>query len=73
MNDHVIYECGFCGCYHPWDWDGDCRDDENRYGAPEDYIEKVNCDPFKLEVRSMQDRIDADLEDKKWTNTNQSQ
>ena len=25
------YECGICNCYHPADWDGDCRDDSNRF------------------------------------------
>lgn len=25
------YECGICGCWHPLDWDGDCRDDANRF------------------------------------------
>jgi hypothetical protein len=24
------YECGICNHYHPANWDGDCRDDENR-------------------------------------------
>jgi hypothetical protein len=23
-------ECGCCGGYHPPDFDGDCRDDDNR-------------------------------------------
>jgi hypothetical protein len=58
---HVIYECGICGCYHPWDWNDDCRDDENRFGSPEDYIEKTHCDSILLEVRSMDDRVLADL------------
>lgn len=25
------YECGICGHYHPLEWDGDCRDDANRF------------------------------------------
>ena len=29
------YECGCCGCFHAVDWDGDCRDDHNRFN-PED-------------------------------------
>jgi hypothetical protein len=26
-----FYECGICNSYHPVLWDGDCRDDENRF------------------------------------------
>lgn len=30
--DHRQFrECEICGWYHPVDFDGDCRDDENRY------------------------------------------
>lgn len=25
-----FYECGICDHIHPWDWDGDCREDKNR-------------------------------------------
>jgi len=27
----AFYDCGICECYHPAEWDGDCRDDENRF------------------------------------------
>ena len=27
----TYYHCGSCNSYHPANWDGDCRDDENRY------------------------------------------
>jgi hypothetical protein len=30
-----FYDCGCCGHYHPVNWDGDCRDDENRFAADE--------------------------------------
>lgn len=26
-----FYDCGICGHYHPVNWDGDCRDDANRF------------------------------------------
>lgn len=29
------YRCGICDCYHPLEWDGDCRDDANRFAADE--------------------------------------
>ena len=25
------YQCGCCSAYHPAKWDGDCRDDNNRF------------------------------------------
>lgn len=25
------YRCGICDCYHPANWDGDCRDDSHRF------------------------------------------
>lgn len=29
------YECGICECLHPLQWDGDCRDDANRFAMDE--------------------------------------
>jgi hypothetical protein len=28
-----FYRCGCCDAYHPANWDGDCRDDANRFAA----------------------------------------
>ncbi|KKL83487.1 hypothetical protein LCGC14_1974160 [marine sediment metagenome] len=42
--ENLLEECGCCGCLHPKDWYGDCRDDDNRYGDIEDYIERHNND-----------------------------
>jgi hypothetical protein len=56
---HIIYECGICGCYHPWNWDGDCRDDTNRF-FPDEYAERHDIDEFDIEVRSMEERLEAD-------------
>jgi len=28
-----FYECGICSCYHPANWDGDCRQDDTRFAA----------------------------------------
>jgi hypothetical protein len=30
-----LEECGSCGCYHPATFNGDCRDDANRYPTPD--------------------------------------
>lgn len=58
--EHVLYECGICSCYHPWDWDGDCRDDYNRWGSPEEYARAKGVSADEVEVRSMDDRVAAD-------------
>jgi hypothetical protein len=58
----VMYECGICGCYHPWEFSGDCRDDENRFGSPEEYAEKLGINPIEVEVRGMDERVQADLD-----------
>ena len=57
---HVLYECEICDCFHPWTFDGDCRDDANRYGAPDDYATRHGVDELQIEVRSMEDRVTAD-------------
>lgn len=36
-----VYECGCCNCWHPIHWSGDCRDDANRFGSPEEASEEV--------------------------------
>jgi 23S rRNA pseudouridine2605 synthase len=51
----IIYKCS-CGKYHPWSFDGDCRDDANRYSSPEEYADENDLDPDDIEVRA----IDAD-------------
>lgn len=56
----VLYECGICSCYHPWAWDGDCREDANRFNAPEEYATKLGIAIDDVEVRSMDDRVEAD-------------
>lgn len=58
--EHVIYECGICSCYHPWGWDGDCRDDGNRFDSLEDYASAHRVTVYEVEVRSMEERVKAD-------------
>jgi hypothetical protein len=59
----VLYECGICGSYHPWKFTGDCRDDANRYGAPEDYAQRHHIAIARVTVRSMDERVTADEEE----------
>lgn len=55
----IIYECGICDQHHPWDWDGDCREDANRF-MPDDYATRLGVDESELDIRSWEDRVDAD-------------
>jgi hypothetical protein len=59
-----FYECGICDCLHPWDWNGDCRDDANRFASysgalPDPRVPEV---PKDAEILSWEDRQKADLE-----------
>jgi hypothetical protein len=47
-----FYECEICGAIHPWEWDGDCRDDSARYALD-------NLEPTD-ELYTMADRVTAD-------------
>src|SRR5437879_4408702 len=55
-----LFECGSCGAYHPVDFEGDCRDDANRYGGPEDYAERNNVNIADIEI--VDDPLDEDEE-----------
>jgi hypothetical protein len=57
----IIYKCS-CGKYHPWSFDGDCRDDENRYSSPEEYAEENDLDPDDIEVRAI-DAEEGEIDD----------
>lgn len=48
----TFYECGICGLYHPWRFNGDCRDDDNRLGHDEL--------PESARIRTMGERLLAD-------------
>ncbi len=41
-----FYDCGICGAYHPANWDGDCRDDANRF-APDQLDAKYGEDGWE--------------------------
>jgi hypothetical protein len=58
--EYTMYECGICSCYHPWEFAGDCRDDGARWGSPEEYAEALGVSPFDIEVKSMEERLEAD-------------
>ena len=48
----VFYECDICGSLHRWEFNGDCREDSERF-APDEI-------PADAEVRDMDARVAAD-------------
>ena len=41
------YDCEICGGYHRWEFDGDCRNDDERLAeVPEDEPAQI-CDEFR--------------------------
>lgn len=51
------YACEICGHNHPWDWNGDCRDDANRF-TDEQLDAKYG--PSGYELADMTERVTAD-------------
>ena len=56
---YIIYECGICDCYHPWDWSGDCRDNDNRF-SPDEYAFKMGIEESDFEICDWLDRLIED-------------
>lgn len=61
MRKIVLYECGICDHLHPWSWDGDCRDDANRYGTAEEFAERHSVPVDTILVLDMCARFAADI------------
>jgi hypothetical protein len=55
---YPLYECGSCGAFHPWDFDGDCRDDDNCFAAPEEYARKLGTQLANVPIYTMEQRED---------------
>lgn len=53
----VYYDCEICGHLHPWEFNGDCRDNSMRFTCAE-IDAKHRRDGY--EVRTMEERVDAD-------------
>lgn len=51
------YDCEICGHIHPWEWDGDCRDDANRFTCSE--LESKHR-RTGFELCTMDERVEAD-------------
>jgi hypothetical protein len=56
----VLYDCGICGSLHPWSFEGDCRDDSQRFQSEEDYADKFEISVDRIVVRSWEERQGAD-------------
>lgn len=56
---HVIEECGSCGAYHRVGFDGDCRNDSERFAGIEDYIERNGVSEDRIAVRTFLSELDT--------------
>jgi hypothetical protein len=56
-NEPIYYDCGICGHFHPWNWNGDCRDDANRL-TYNDLDELHGGNGYV--IRTMAERVAAD-------------
>jgi hypothetical protein len=57
-----LYDCGICGELHPWEWAGDCREDDNRYAGEDVYAERHSVPIEQIEVWGWAERVSADCE-----------
>ena len=48
IEDNVFRECGCCGMFHPINFEGDCRDDSNRFLLDE---LPEGCEIYSLEAQ----------------------
>lgn len=56
----IYYECEICGHNHPWEWNGDCRDDAYRFTDEQlDKMHGLNG----YEIRTWEERLVEDAED----------
>ncbi len=53
----IYYLCEICGAHHPWKWNGDCRDDANRFTY--ESLDVLHG-PNGWDERSMDERVEAD-------------
>lgn len=53
----IYYACGICDHNHPWQFDGDCRDDANRLTDAE---LDARHGAAGYELRTMDERVAAD-------------
>ena len=60
--DHTLYECDICGCYHRWLFNGDCRNDSERFESIDAFADELNITAWDVELMSMDDRVLADQE-----------
>lgn len=57
MTKPKFYACEICGYAHPWNWNGDCRDNANRW-SDDELDAKFGCDGYEL--ATMTERVLAD-------------
>lgn len=55
---HVV-ECGCCGCWHRQEYDGDCRNDAERFGSPEDAATRLGKRVVEVELDRDEDGFET--------------
>ena len=48
-----VYECGICECLHREQFDGDCRDDSERFDGHDDILERLHISDDDIEYVPM--------------------
>ena len=57
MSKPKFYACEICGHSHPWNWNGDCRENESRF-TDDELDAKYGQDGYEL--ATMTERVLAD-------------
>ena len=57
--EDYLSECGCCEQWHPKDFGGDCRDDANRFGTPEDFVDRLLDPATSADLHAL--RLSRDL------------
>lgn len=61
MSKPRYYECEICHYCHPWTWNNDCRDDDNR--RTRDQLDDKHGGPDNWLCSTMKERVTADEEE----------
>ena len=57
MGKHKLYECGICDCMHQVGFEGDCREDDERFANEFDYAERTGIDSDDVEIEYIEGEL----------------
>ena len=52
---YVLSDCGSCGAFHPVVFEGDCRDNQNRFYTVKDYAHTLGVEEDKINILSQEE------------------